>query len=144
MLRAFREDDLSEVMQIWFHANLEAHPFVPEAYWRAHFDEVAALIPRAEVTVYEEAGSLQGFIGVSGTYIAGLFVCRQARGQGVGKRLLDAVKAEKSSLTLHVYEKNERAVRFYRREGFTVRTAEREESTGEPEFCMEWARPTAK
>ncbi len=62
----------------------------------------------------------------------------EAQSQGIGKRLLDFVKERKESLYLSAYEKNERAVRFYQREGFVIREERLDESTGEKEYVMVW------
>ena len=50
------------------------------------------------------------------------------------------LQAMRESLTLHVYRENSPAVRFYQREGFAIRAAEREENTGREEYHMEWHR----
>ena len=91
-----------------------------------------------ESFVYEENGEIKGFIGADGPYIAGIFVDFRSRSMGIGKQLLDYVKLRKSTLTLQVYEKNERAVSFYRREGFIVREKLVDEETGETEFQMDY------
>ena len=54
--------------------------------------------------------------------------------------LLGRAKEGRESLTLHVYRENSPAVRFYQREGFAIRAAEREENTGREEYHMEWHR----
>ena len=41
-------------------------------------------------------------------------------------------------LTLHVYEQNARAVRFYRAAGFSVRSAGVDDATGAQEYEMVW------
>ena len=141
MIRTFRSADLTEIMHIWLSANLKAHDFIPADYWESHFEQVQALLPAAELYIYEEdAGALCGFIGMSGDYIAGIFVKEGARSGGIGKQLLDCVKSFRQSLTLNVYRKNERAVRFYLRENFTVRSQRLEKDTGEEEYLMEWKR----
>lgn len=43
-------------------------------------------------------------------------------------------------MLLHVYEKNSRAVAFYRREGFECRDRHVEEDTGEMEWTMAWMK----
>ena len=121
MIRELREADLDQVMELWLQSNEQAHAFIKEEYWKGHYREVRKLLPRAEVYVYEENGEIKGFIGADGPYIAGIFVDFRSRSMGIGKQLLDYVKLRKSTLTLQVYEKNERAVSFYRREGFIVR-----------------------
>lgn len=140
MVRKFRPEDLDRVMEIWLDANLEAHSFLPERYWRDHLEEVRAALPAAQVFVYQDWEGLQGFVGLTGSYLAGLFVRRAARSRGIGRALLERAKEARESLTLHVYRENGRAVRFYQREGFAIRAAEREEATGREEYCMEWRR----
>ena len=60
--------------------------------------------------------------------------------QGIGKRLLDHMKAIKDTLHLSVYQKNTRAIRFYQREGFVIQYEGLDESTGEKEYAMLWQR----
>ena len=69
-------------------------------------------------------------------YIAGVFVRKEARSKGTGKALLDYVKEIKRELTLHLYVKNERAVRFYQREGFQILKKMTDDATGEEEYLM--------
>lgn len=138
MIRELREADLDQVMELWLQSNEQAHAFIKEEYWKGHYREVRKLLPRAEVYVYEENGEIKGFIGADGPYIAGIFVDFRSRSMGIGKQLLDYVKLRKSTLTLQVYEKNERAVSFYRREGFMVREKLVDEETGETEFQMDY------
>ena len=138
MIRELREADLDQVMELWLQSNEQAHAFIKEEYWKGHYREVRKLLPRAEVYVYEENGEIKGFIGADGPYIAGIFVDFRSRSMGIGKQLLDYVKLRKSTLTLQVYEKNERAVSFYRREVFIVREKLVDEETGETEFQMDY------
>ena len=56
------------------------------------------------------------------------------------KGLLNHVKAAKGELSLSVYQKNEAAVRFYIREGFSVQAEKTDEDTGEAELSMVWKR----
>ena len=67
MIRAFKESDLSEVMQIWFDANVKAHNFIPKKYWLDNYAEVKKVLPKAEVYVYEDNCRKQiiGFIGLT-------------------------------------------------------------------------------
>ena len=41
---------------------------------------------------------------------------------------------------LHVYEANDRAIRFYKREGFAVRREQTDEETWQKELVMSWRR----
>lgn len=125
-------------MDLWLTSNLEAHPFVVPAYWEQNFNMVKELLPQAEVWVYERDFHILGFMGITDGYIAGIFVDSSARSKGIGKELLDWAKQQHDRLTLHVYEKNQRAVNFYLREGFLIQTAQFDESTKETEFAMIW------
>ena len=83
MIRKLTPEDLDAVMHIWLSANLEAHAFVPAAYWHGHFEQVRAVLPTAAVYVHEEqAGHVDGFIGLFGDDIAGLLVEQAARPKG--------------------------------------------------------------
>ena len=74
MIRRFETRDLDEVMSLWLHANIESHSFIEADYWKKNYDMVRKLIPEAEVFVAEENEAIQGFIGLTDTYIAGIFV----------------------------------------------------------------------
>lgn len=142
MIRKQQEKDLDSLMQIWLDTNQKAHYFIPKTYWSGQFAAVREALPKAEVFVYEAdaLGEKQGFIGLVGDYIAGLFVREGAQSKGIGKQLLEHVKETKQKLSLHVYQKNAGALQFYQREGFFVQSEGQDENTGEIEFLMEWSR----
>ena len=122
MIRSMKQSDLDPVALIWLDTNIKAHDFIPASYWRDHFEAVRGMLAEAEIYVWEEEGSgkVQGFVGLDGEYIAGIFVQSQSWSQGIGGRLLDYIKKQHSRLTLRVYAKNTRAVRFYQRESFRI------------------------
>ena len=138
MVRTMRADDLNAVIRIWLEANLRAHDFIKASYWREHCADVRDAIAQAEVRVYVQEQRVLGFIGLHDTLIEGLFVQPDQCGMGIGKALLDAAKKENGHLMLHVYEKNQRALRFYSREGFRIQSRRVDSDTGESEFVMSW------
>jgi len=140
MIREFQASDLNEVAKIWLAANIEAHHFISAEYWESNLAAVKEMFFQAEIYVYEEekTGHILGFIGLSGDYIAGIFVCRDARSGGIGKQLLDFVKRIKTELSLSVYQKNVRAVKFYQREHFRIDREETDRDTQEKEYVMIW------
>lgn len=145
MVREFQRGDLERVSEIWLAANLQAHGFIPRAYWEGQLETVRALLPQAELHVWQaESGEIQGFIGLSGEHIEGLFVWPPVQGRGIGKALLDRAKDAHRRLTLNVYRKNERAAAFYRREGFRAVREGVDEPTGEAECQMVWEGESAK
>ena len=142
MIRKFETRDLDAVMQIWLQANLDAHAFIPASFWEAHFEMVRDMLPQAELYVHEDASTRQidGFIGLTENHIEGIFVAKAARSNGIGKALLDYAKSRKPRLDLSVYQKNERALAFYRREQFAVHSEGIDEDTNEAEIQMLWTR----
>ena len=142
MIRKFENLDLDAVMQIWLQANLDAHAFLPASFWEAHFEIVRDMLPQAELYVHENEAPRQidGFIGLTENHIEGIFVAESARSKGVGKSLLEYAKSCKPYLTLSVYQKNERALAFYRREQFVVQSEGIDGDTNEAEIQMLWTR----
>ena len=142
MIRKFESRDLDAVMQIWLEGNLDAHAFIPASFWTDHFEMVRDMLPQAELYVHENETTQQinGFIGLTENYIEGIFVAKAARSKGIGKALLEYAKALKPCLTLSVYQKNEQALAFYRREQFIVQSEGIDEDTNEAEIQMRWTR----
>ena len=142
MIRKFEARDLAAVMQIWLHGNLDAHAFIAASFWTEHFEIVRDLLPQAELYVHEDAGTRQidGFIGLTENHIEGIFVAKAARSKGIGRALLDYAKSRRPRLTLGVYQKNERALAFYRREQFAIHSEGIDEDTNEAEIQMLWTR----
>jgi len=142
MIRKFSASDTDAIMNIWFKSNITVHSFVPEKYWRENYAYVKQAIPEAEVYVYtdDKSNEIIAFIGLTDNYIDGLFVKENSRSKGLGKALLDYVKSIKFELTLEVYEKNARAIGFYKREGFSVQRHSVDEDTNEKEYIMIWRK----
>lgn len=140
MIRRAGKNDWDEVMDIWLNANIEAHSFIDEDYWRGNFDSVREIIPKAEVFVSENNGQVNGFIGLSDDYIEGIFVKSSERSKGIGTELLCAAKDKKDVLSLSVYKKNTKAVLFYQNAGFEITEKRIDENTLEEEYTMAWHR----
>lgn len=141
MIRAMQNSDVPAVMQIWLASNCDAHPFIEKSYWESNLSFVAQSITQAEVYVAIENGTIIGFVGLGENgYIEGIFVEKAKRSKGVGKQLLDFVKAKYDTLSLSVYCANTRAVSFYQREGFHIRAKQVDEPTHAVEYTMVWTR----
>ena len=138
MIRELQKADINQVADLWLDANLKAHYFIPARYWKSNFESVKEMLPQAEVYVYENEQKIQGFIGLRGGYIEGIFVSGEVRSRGIGKLLLDHIKNRKSNLSLKVYQKNIRAISFYQREGFEIQCEDQDCLTGEKEYVMKW------
>ena len=136
MIRTLQKADINRVMDIWLDTNIKAHSFVPSQYWKSNCDLVREMLPHAEVYVYENEQGIQGFVGLNGDYMEGIFVSDGMQSQGIGKRLLDFIKSKKVKLCLNVYRKNMRAIHFYQREGIKIQHEGIDEATGEKDYTM--------
>ena len=140
MIRKMHLSELDRIMDIWLETNISAHHFVEADYWRDNYAAVRPAIRDSEVYVYEENHRVYGFIGLVENYIAGLFVEEGSQSRGIGRELLKYVQEIKKCLMLHVYEKNRRAVDFYKKNGFTVVAENIDEVTGQVEYEMKWEK----
>ena len=142
MIHPFEKEDLPVLMDLWLSANMDAHAFIPASYWAEHAGQVRTQLPRAEVYVCQQdaAAPIDGFIGINGTHIEGLFVKKACRSKDVGRQLLTHAKQLKPRLTLCVYRQPPKALSFYEREGVAILSEDTDGSTGEKELFMGWRR----
>ncbi len=142
MIRQYLDGDIDAVMRIWLKTNLQAHDFISADYWQSNFNAVKEMLPQAEVYVHEDDRTKQidGFLGLNGNYIEGIFVKKAAQSKGIGTQLLNHAKEVRSTLRVSVYQKNEKAIQFYLRKEFGIRSENIDGNTGENEFGMVWNR----
>ena len=138
MIREFQRDDINKVADIWLDTNIKAHNFIPAEYWKSNFKSVKEALLLAEVYVYEYDTEIQGFIGLNDEYVEGIFVSGEMQSQGIGKILLNYAKDKRNKLLLNVYQKNARAISFYKREEFEIQHSGLDEATGEKDYVMTW------
>lgn len=131
--------ELEEILDIWLTANYDAHPFIPDSYWQENLAFVREQLPLAELYIYREQNKILGFLGITDSYIAGIFVRSDYRKQGIGKKLLDEVKQTHDTLSLSVYAKNSNALTFYDKHGFQ-KSSESIDETGEREYHLIWKK----
>ena len=138
MIRKLQKVDINNVADIWLDTNIKAHYFIPAQYWKSNLELVKELLLQATVYVYEDNQKILGFIGINGEYIEGIFVSDEMQSQGIGKILLNYAKDKRNKLLLNVYQKNARAISFYKREGFEIQHSGLDEATGEKDYVMTW------
>ena len=108
---------------------------------------VAELAPCGQTAPAQHAAgiSLAGFIGCNGAQVEMLFVEPRCFRHGVGRALLEHVRALHPRLALDVNEQNPQALAFYERQGFKVvgRSALDGQGNPYPLLHMEWQGETA-
>lgn len=138
MIRKFEMKDTKQVMQIWLDVNMDAHNFVQGDYWLSNYQSVQKQLLQADIFVYEQDEEIQGFVGMTDDYLAGIFVDKKCCSMGIGKELLECVKQNYPVFSLNVYQKNRRAVDFYLREGLSIISKGIDEDTSEADYTMVW------
>ena len=79
-------------MEIWYRTNLTAHDFIPADYWKSHYEEVKRDLPEAGIyAAKDQKERILGFAGLTGNYIAGLFVKEEWQSHGIGKMVIDRI-----------------------------------------------------
>lgn len=140
MIRVLEEKDVDTVAKIWLETNIKTHDFIASNYWKEHYEIIKDIFLQAEIYVYEIEKEIMGFIGLDKEHIEGIFVLDQYQKRGIGKALLNHVKAKKEHLSLNVYQKNLNAILFYQRESFCVQYEDVDKNTDEKEYRMVWNR----
>jgi GNAT superfamily N-acetyltransferase len=113
--------DAAAVAEVWLRSFRSVYAFPP-----AHTDDEVRgwirdlLIPAGESWVVDEAGHVRALLSVSPGWVDQLYVDPDAHGRGLGRALIDHAKTlEPSGLQLWTFQANDRARRFYGRNGFT-------------------------
>ncbi|WP_225181684.1 N-acetyltransferase [Pectobacterium aroidearum] len=145
MIRPYCDSDLEPLMQLWLKSTILAHPFIREDYWRESASAVRDVyIPQSQTWVYEEQGSLIGFISVlEARFIGALFVEEAYYGKQIGTLLIQHVQAQFPLLSLEVYQQNTRACRFYHKQGFVIVEENVNQDTQATALIMQWANEGA-
>ena len=101
-----------------------------EAFWHARLTDCAAWVAEIEAQV-------AGFVIRDGAFITALYLAADARGQGLGARLLHAATTGEAEPQLWVFQANEHALRFYQRHGFReLRRTDGDNEEGLPDILL--------
>lgn len=129
--------DFAQIIHAW---GAETPWMVPLEDMKPMADFWADLIDENQGWVAECHGRVVGFCTREVGNVGGLYLLREARGQGCGKHLLDLAKADRDWIIVWAYEANEGARAFYRREGLAEICREMEEETGLMNVELRWTR----
>ncbi len=140
MIRKAEKKDLARIAEIQiFNYRLYFYPiFQSDEYYFLEL-QVPSLMKSYEkqldsLYVYDD-GVVKGFIKIEGTYIARLFVEPVLQNASIGSQLLEYAVKEHKADHLWVLEKNEKAIRFYKRHGFFA-TGERKPEDDTEEYLL--------
>jgi putative acetyltransferase len=121
-IRRAEESDRERLVEIWLGAVRATHAFLTEEQIQDLLPIVRSVVPlQLEVWVLATAaGSVVGFLGLSGAKVEALFIAPEWFGRGGGTLLLSHARQMRGSLQVDVNEQNPRAVRFYLERGFHI------------------------
>jgi putative acetyltransferase len=113
---------IEQLVQLWEGSVRATHAFLNDAAIREiKVDVPAALQNVPTLVVASDAAAVPvGFMGVAADKLEMLFVAADARGQGVGRQLLQFGLAQFDLRTVLVNEQNPQARGFYEHMGFQV------------------------
>jgi ribosomal protein S18 acetylase RimI-like enzyme len=142
-LRRAQEEDAEVLADIHIAAAQDAMPYLPEL----HTDEEThawmrdVVLPGSEVYIAEADGRSVGFVALGAEVLEHLYVSPAFQGRGVGSALLACAKELRpAGFRLWVFQRNERARRFYERHGLRLveLTDGADNEQREPDALYEW------
>lgn len=135
-----KEQDIEQVMDVWLTTTIKAHPFIEEKYWVKHYPTVKQkYLKVAKTYVYEENGVVVGFLSLlNQSYIGALFVIPGCQKRKIGSALLEMIQAQSDALEVHAYERNAKAVHFYKKHGFEAYDRQNNLDSQYPEIILKW------
>ncbi len=137
--------DADAVADLYTAARVHAVPQMPPALHTNAEDRayVARRVIEPDVTIWvaEGGGEVLGFASCTPTWLDGLYIRPDLKGQGIGSLLLDVVEATHADgYELWVFESNTGARRLYERRGLVE--VERTDGSGNeeksPDVRMAW------
>ena len=137
MIRPYTDEDLGELLEVWYRASLVAHSFLSEEFFETERRQIAEhWLPIAETAVCETEGRVVGFLSLIDNEVGAIFVDPDYQGRGIGRALMDAARDSRPFLELSVFEANCIGRRFYDAYGFELVDRQANEATGEPELRL--------
>ena len=121
MIRKYNETEIPKLLEIWEAAALIAHPFLTDEFHQMVKKAMKEMyLPNSDTWIYEESGTIIGFIAMMNNEIGGLFVDPNQQSKGIGTALVKHISQFHDTLEVEVFEKNKIGKPFYEKYGFKV------------------------
>jgi putative acetyltransferase len=143
-LRLYQPSDEDAAIELWQRTWQQAYPSIDFAarvdWWRTRWRN--ELVPNAAIIVAEQDQDhvLAGFVTIDASgYLDQLVVDSKHWGSQLATLLVDAAKQRSpDGITLLVNRDNDRAIRFYLRNGFKQAGEDINPTSGRPVLKMAW------
>ena len=142
VIRPYVDDDLDEVVALWYRSWIHAFPNLkhpqPFEQWKFRFQK--DYIKQARVWVAAISGQIVGFVVVSDSELAQIFIDIDVQRNGVGTGLLNQAKQVSSSgLRLTTLQQNVQARQFYEKHSFVAGATGVNSINGQPNIEYYWS-----
>ncbi|NKC20899.1 GNAT family N-acetyltransferase [Pseudoalteromonas sp. S4498] len=142
-IREFNENDYPRVLEIYSKSKLDELRFEKKAFKLLPLEndkKRLSALRESKIYVFVD-GNILGFGAIFGSEIRALFVCPSARGNGVGRKILEFLLSQIcGKANLFVAKTNEPAKELYKAYGFEVSDEFLTEYNGEPVYANEMVR----
>jgi putative acetyltransferase len=142
-LRRYAAADEAAAIELWRRTWQAAYPGIDFAarleWWRGRWR--GELVPSAEIVLAVAGDELAGFVTVDPRtgYLDQIVVAPERWGSDTAALLLaEAKRISPAGLDLDVNTDNDRAIRFYNKQGFVVSGAGTNSISGKPVHRMSW------
>ncbi len=146
-IRAFNDKDYSRILEIYANSKLDELRFEPVEFELLPLEEDEkrlSALKDSDLYVYEN-GEVLGYGAIFEQEIRALFVCPNARGQGIGKSILEFLLSKINGRTnLFVAKTNWPAKELYKRYGFEISNEFLTDYNGTPVYANEMVRSIDK
>jgi putative acetyltransferase len=143
VIRKARPGDIARLFEVWETAVAATHDFVSTED-KAEFATLVRdkYLPAADLDVAVGEDDIAiAFMGMTDNEIDSLFVHADARGTGIGRRLVELAVERHGTLKTEVNEQNAQGVEFWKHMGFRVTGRSELDGQGRPYPLLEMTRP---
>ena len=137
--------DRELLLDIWLRSVRATHAFVSPEDIQSMTPQVHDYLVASATEFWvlcDDAGTIVGFMGMSGSNMESLFLLPEMQRRGGGRQMVSHAQAAHSELTVDVNEQNQPARKFYEACGFTIEGRSDFDDQGRPYplLHMRWHR----
>jgi putative acetyltransferase len=131
VIRSYQPADCDDVLRVWAHASVLAHPFLSEKFLELERHNIPNVyLPNADTWAWVADGQVVGFISLLGNEVGAIFVDPNFHRSGIGQVLMAHARALRGELEVEVFERNLQGGAFYAKLGFELMHTKVHDQTG--------------